>query len=37
LDLLSRKIQDILKENLEFSKSKKVLNSNSQKASFTKF
>jgi hypothetical protein len=33
-DLFSRKNQDFLKENLEFSKSEK---SSSQKASFTKF
>jgi hypothetical protein len=36
-DHFSRKIQDFLKENLELSKSEKVLNRDSQKASFTKF
>jgi hypothetical protein len=36
-DLFSRKIQDFLKENLEFSKSEKVLNRDSQKAYFTQF
>jgi hypothetical protein len=35
-DLFSRKIQDFLKENLEFSKSEKK-NKDSQKASFSKF
>jgi hypothetical protein len=37
VDLFSRKIQNFLKEYLEFSKSEKVLNRDSQKASFTKF
>jgi hypothetical protein len=37
-DLFSfSKIKDFLKENVEFSLSKKVLNRDSQKASFTKF
>jgi hypothetical protein len=36
-DLLSRKIQDFLKENFEFSKSEKVLKRDSQKVSITKF
>jgi hypothetical protein len=37
LTFFSRKIQDFLEENLEFSKSEKVLNRDSQNASFTQF